>query len=377
MIAFYTWTDTQILNALNLKTGTFPQEEADLFVLELARVSQPLLEQVRRQGVFRRIVRIPEPTDGRTGFVHVLAKLFSGPQYHAAFRNSVDLVPGEQYRLLITGGFWSYTVFLYRMLAKANPQLEVAFLEEGIASYDGASILYWCDPKSKLRSALMHLMFYPGMVGAAKRATKTLYLYCPEACMNRGQLTVLPMGPYTPQTLAVLQALGAHTDLDAYRTRPVIFFLQPEPDDELRRTVTWLNAAVKQFGGENVMIKPHPDSIDRLAALPLDPAVRVDTTRVSFDNILPQVDWSGKLLITKGTSCVFYPRYILGQEPDVVFLFKLYPHTRLKGLIERLALQLRAQYRNPQRVTVAQSDAQVLQALQNWQQRAESWEESI
>lgn len=369
MIAFYAWTDTLLLNAVNLKTGEFAAEQADLFVLQLPRVSPQLLQYIRQQHIFRNVILIPEPTEGADGLLHKIMKIFSGRQYYRMFEQSLSQVAGQQYRLLVTGGFWSYSLFMYRALARYNPQLELAFLEEGIASYAGEDMLLWCDPLNKPRSLLLHLLFYPGMFEAARRAAKTLYLYCPEACLSSRLLVVRPIGIYTPQTTALLAALGQQTDMDSYRTRSVIFFLQPETDADMERTAGWIRMASEEIGGEQILIKPHPDSVDRLESLQLAPEILIDRSRVTFESVLAQVDWSDKLLITKGTSCVFYPRYLLGQQPDVVFLFRQYPFDRLKDLIERLSARMRTLYHCPERVTVAQDAAQVRQAMQNWRQR--------
>ena len=60
MIAFYTWTDTLLMNAMRVKESSFPDEEANLFVLMLDRVSGELLDAIEESGLFSRVIRLYE-----------------------------------------------------------------------------------------------------------------------------------------------------------------------------------------------------------------------------------------------------------------------------------------------------------------------------
>ena len=254
MIAFYVWTDTLLLNAVRVKESFFSAEDADLIVLKLDRVSEELLEEIRRLDVFARVVELENIVPDAPSALYKLTKLLRRRAGYRKLTDQLSSLSGTQYRLLLTGGFWSYFLFVYRYFTAWSPALDIAFLEEGAASYNGRESLLRCDPLGRTRSELYRCFYYSDIFPAACARAKTLYLFCPQAALNSEGLECVELPRSSPKAAALMEMLSSRNSLDEYRRREVIFFLQPEPDADIKTTLFCINAAVEEFGAENILV---------------------------------------------------------------------------------------------------------------------------
>lgn len=354
MIAFYTWTDTQLINAVRLRSSVYPEEEADLFVLNLPRINEKLVSTLSDMGIFRYIIRIDEPHDGLPEKLHKLVKPFRQKYYYQAFCSKIGQTKRERYETLFVGAFWSWSLFMYRYLAEVNPDIRICLMEEGIINYGGAETAYVCDSISSKRDWITRHTLYRKSWKKAVKAVDRLYLSEPKLCLSTDNLKVFEI----PDPQGVLDKISekmlSEGKKDLYTEKKVIFFLQPEGDMEFNRSLQILDALVQRFGRRNVLVRLHPDSDKDAVIRRLPDGTDIDEGQEPYEILLYAVDWNHKLLVGCTSSCLFLPSLILKQNPTVMFLYKLYGNPG-DGFVSRIIERFRSLQESPERILVPES----------------------
>lgn len=361
MIAFYCWTDTLLMNSLRVKTGTMAAEQADLIVLMLPRVSERLVDRLEQTGCFRRVFRVQPPEDRLFGRFYKLFKLFRYRYYKQAIRNQLSGL-SSRYDRLFSGGLWSYTIVLHDLMLENQPSLPIAFVEEGIANYGGMLSAMWCDPKGRKRDWLFRTLFYKNAYERAAQSADALYLLCLPACLEPGRLRLHKYPSSTAAFDALVKEFVQNEDALPYRSRQVVVFLQPEAEDDQRKTVQFIRALADAYGPDQMIVRPHPDDLHAMDRASLDPDIWIDRSRTPFEFTMTQVDWSDKVLVSRASSCMFYPLYAFQQQPQVYFMFNLYVSGD-EFLIQKLSKKLQCLYSDPSRVRFPNNLADFQQML--------------
>jgi len=133
MILFYAWTDTQIINAINVKLNVYPKRQADLLIFRLSRVSEDLLTVLKNRNIFENVYVLEIPKfyleRKRSGIKEKAQALFLGNSYRKYFKQQLKQLFGEQkYKCFLISAFWSETLLIVRYLKSNKP--EIIFYEE-------------------------------------------------------------------------------------------------------------------------------------------------------------------------------------------------------------------------------------------------------
>lgn len=325
-LAFYAWTDALILNAVKVKVTYFSDCQADLLILELPRISRDLVNHLEEAGIFQNVLWIKPPFDNVAPIRRKILKTFFVRQYRVCYFSQLQQA-SKSYGALFAGALWSETTMLFEYLRRYNPLLAIYIMEEGTANYRGIRAIARCDPLGARRDAIVRRTRYAGLYEQAAKAIAGMFLSCPEGCLEADGERIFPVSGYdSPVFCRLMAACTAGLALEEYRSRRVIFFLQPEYGPEWKCTLQILMAVIRSFGPENVVIRPHPDSGDRARRLKqeLPCGIYWEAAAFPFEYVLYTTRWQDRILISRGSSCLFYPRYILGQEPTVIFTNWLY-----------------------------------------------------
>lgn len=353
LLAFYVWTDSLILNAVKVKLSYFHDYQSDLFVLELPRISRELISQLKKQGIFQNILWIKPPFNDEPSIKRKILKTFLVRRYRMCYFAQLQQL-SKRYSLLFTGALWSETIMLFQYLRQYNPLLKIYIIEEGTANYFGIEAITKCDPLSAWRDKIIQNTRYIGTYRKAVEAIAGMFLACPEGCLNKNEGEIFQISGH--DSLEFRQLLSnciAGLSLMEYRSRRVIFFLQPECGSEWKNTLCLIQIAIQSVGPKNIIIRPHPDSGNIIWQLKriLPSEVYLETEQFPFEFVLYTVGWQNRILISRGSTCLFYPRYILGEEPTVVFTNRLYDRgKKSKDIFPLLIDQLTTIYKNPGRV---------------------------
>ncbi len=360
MICYYCWTDTLLVNALKLKTGPMKEEKGDLYVLTLPRLSLPLVESIKALKCFQNIYLIDPPKDLLPGPAGKGLKLLIYSYYYQALRRQLPS-PLPHYDRMISGGLWSYTIPLRDLLADESGKLPITLLDEGTAVYGGSLTAYWCDPKSRFRDRLFRRLFYRSSYDRATRSLEDVYLLRPDACLAPGNLKIKLLPFRTEAYEKLMDSVIREEDIAPYQDRKVSVYLQPESEADNRKTLAIIQALANRYGPEQLVVRPHPDSRTSWDSSSIDPAIIVDRKAVSFDCIFPQVDWSDKTMVSRASSCLFYPLFGLHQQPIIYFVYSMFSNGD-EFLIQMLSTRIRELYSDPDRVRIP-SDLESFKAM--------------
>lgn len=325
-LAFYVWTDSLILNAAKVKVTYFFDCQADLLILELPRISRDLVGHLKKQGIFQNVLWIKPPFNDVPPIRRKLSKVFLAHQYKIYYFAQLQQM-SKFYSALFAGALWSETIMLFQYLKQYNPLLAIYIIEEGTANYRGIRATARCDPLSAWRDKIVRKTRYAGIYEEAGKAIAGMFLSCPEGCINGDGERIFPVsGHESPEFCQLIANCTAELALAEYRSRKVIIFLQPEYGSDWKCTLQIIKAVISAVGPENIIIRPHPDSGDMIRQLKkgLPSEVYWEGIQFPFEYVLYTTQWQDQILISRGSSCLFYPRYVLGQEPTVIFTNRLY-----------------------------------------------------
>ncbi len=338
MLAFYGWTDHLLLNLLNTKLNVFPHEDADLFVLKLDRVSQKLLKEIEKTGAFRHIFFLYKPPfhkeKGPLSIGEKMTRLFSGERYYHSYQEQLRRQCGTaSYRMLLSGAFWSETLFLFRYFRHYNPKIKISMVEEGTTNYsapDGWQ--FHCLPTGRRMEKLMRLVYFLLTWSRARKSVEKIYLYPIEILMRQCDLSVpaeeIPeINGDNPICQRILQTVDVPPDLEPYRQHSVFFIggaLAPGYQDRFDETNHFLELMLNILGPADLAIKTHPSSGGELLAKGLEDRAFVDRSGGSINSILVNLELEKKLLITRNSSVPFSIKAQTGAEPYIIFIHRLY-----------------------------------------------------
>ncbi len=362
MIAFYAWTDTLLLNAYRIRTSDYAAEEADLIVLNLPRVSQRVISEIEKSGVFRKVIRIEDVHRGKRNVVQKALKMFSAKQYYQAISRQLTAIEGSSYDLLFTGGLWADSLFLYQFMSRRNPDVRIALMEEGIVNYGGMRTALWCDAINRKRDFLFRHFFFAGIYSKGCAALKKLYLTEPAACLESGKLELCRIRQDAQAYRTLIAKLGDEAHAAPYQQRRVVFFMQPESEDDGRTTTEIVCALSRRFSAEQVIVRAHPDTHSVRMLKETCPGVHVDLCDAPFEAIADQIDWSDKILVARASSCMFMPVFCYGQQPKLYFVYKLF-ESGDRSLIGPMVDKVRTLYADENRVCLPESIHELQQML--------------
>lgn len=223
-VIYYICTNSQLLHALSIAAGQH-EEQADLILLNIPRLSPELCAFAESSGFFHAVLRFtPDETPGKAKY----KKLTEGASYWKTVRQQLASLGGQAYQKLYIGGFWGYSLLIYRFFAGHSRDLSLTLIDDGMASYMGLETLTQCVMGPKWQSLVKRIMWYPGVYRRARAALKELWLVCPEACREQHEITLCRV-PRNRELSARTEGLYPDPEnLALYRNSRAILFLQPD-----------------------------------------------------------------------------------------------------------------------------------------------------
>lgn len=345
MLAFYGWTDTLLLNSLNTKISCFADEPADLFVLDLSRVSRELVCEIEKSGAFENVFWITRPAFhkdiGPLTFREKVIKLFSGERYYRCYKKQLsEYCCGKSYSALFTGAFWSETLFLFRFFRKSNPDIKVNIVEEGTTNYSSpAGWQFKCMPTSKLRERMMRCIYFPFTWRRARSRVAGIYLYSTEITRNDTDIKAVKL-PVIDKKNAIcysaLLSMAKDVDISEYERRSVYFISNPiinGYENSFDETYKVIDAILSIIPKGHLIIKAHPaqQALNEQFAKQYEPEVFVDRRGFAFEAAIADLDLSSKVIIARNSSVPLSIRTRLNKEPCAIYTYKLYDFCQRNG----------------------------------------------
>lgn len=191
---YYAFTNTQIINLVNLKTSCYSESVADLYVVDNGRISDILVESIRNDDIFRSVQLIKH-----TPFSSFSKKYVNLPKYlrHSvtslfnAFNylryNIVYSMNSKScfYQRILLSGFWLDGAYFVKLASRMNKSISVSLIEEGKANYT-LSLDNLCCMSTNVHpiSKLLWFIFTRGHMVEDfqyfEKSVESSYLYVPE-----------------------------------------------------------------------------------------------------------------------------------------------------------------------------------------------------
>lgn len=352
MIACFAWTNLQILNVTNTRVNIYGDKKADLYIRMGRHISRELIGAVRASGVYENVYTL-DPVElsfknMKYGWIPHLRVLFLKKAYINAYTALLDLTaPGRKYERVLMAWFFAENAFVINYFAQHTDHLAITLVDEGTGSY--------CYGKKEL--------FFPGFMASgrwqnklkrwltegvmAKRLSKnidTICLYRPDYCQPDIDYKKVTLPQIRKDTNPVIYKLlcASADSLDAtqfirYNKRRYIYFslFSQEGKSFDKVSVDILDSVLNSSFDKQVVAKIHTGNTAHAEnfAKSYEDRIYVDRNIYIFEALYAQLDNpSDKVLVSCASTATLNPKFMFGEEPYVIFTYRLYNTYRQVGI---------------------------------------------
>lgn len=331
MILFYAWTDTQIINVVNLKSNVFQKQDADLLVYRLERVSERLIDEIKKKNLFHQVYLLEVPKfcleRKRKGIREKIQALFLGAKYRQYFYESLQILLGSiNYSLFFAGAFWSETLLVFGYVKRNNPQIRIWFYDEGLAAYNGPkNWLFQAVPNRSLQAKIRTILYYGFSSVIYRKYVDGIYLYKPELS-NIDYM--IKRHIFAPEKVKLF--IPEHEEADKYWSQiyeecDVIYIVEApnlKSKYPLAYTYKVLEEIYEVMPEAEVVLKTHP--IMKSAGVEFDKKrfinLFIDNRNDSIESFLHRIDIDKKIVITENSTSALYLKWVYGKTPYIVLM---------------------------------------------------------
>ena len=118
-----------------------------------------------------------------------------------------------------------------------------------------------------------------------------------------------------------------------------------------------------------MILKKHPEhDVDRSDYLTLEseyPNLVIDEGNYLLEALYASLNLDGKVLITRDSSSVIYPKYMFGKEPIVIFTYRLYEEYYYQNadVLDGLSRNLLSIYKDKSKIFVPKTLGELIEIL--------------
>lgn len=350
MIACYAWTNLQILNVTNARVNIYGEQKADLYVRMGRHMSRELIGAVRASGIYENVY-VLDPIEIRYSKMKGLFRRFKILRLQKAYINAYNALldhtaPNRKYERVLMAWFYADNAYVINYFAQNTDHLAITLVDEGTGSYCyGKNQLYFPmfmagNWKNRLRKKITE--------GAlAKKLSKnidTICLYRPEFCQPDIDYTkkTLPQirqdsNPLIYRLLCASAAGLDSTQFIRYNKRRYIYFslFSAEGREFDLRSIDILESVLTSSFHKQVVAKIHTGNTAHAEnfAKSLEDTIYVDRNVYIFEALYAQLDNpSDKVLVSCASTATLNPKFMFGEEPYVIFTYRLYNNYRQNGV---------------------------------------------
>lgn len=351
MIACFAWTNSQIINITNAKINLYPNEKADIYIRMGTHMSKSLISAVKTSQVFEHVYYLdPINLDYKKlkcGFSKYLRLFFLRKGYEEAYNALLEHLCGERkYNRAMLAWFFTENVFLLNYWSKFTDQLAITFVDEGTGSYCYTKKEI-CFPMFMANSAKIKIKRYLAEGKLARRFAKnidTICLYRPEYCrpdidFEKKQLPII-----SKETNPIMYELlcNAVQSLDyihqiQYEKRDYYYFTTYSAEGKSfdLRSLEILDTIVRSTSEKKSIVKVHMGNTQHGTsfAQSYEEKLFVDRERYIYEGLYAQLgNPNKKVLISCASTATINPKFMFGDEPYVIFTYRLYDTYRQCGV---------------------------------------------
>lgn len=342
MLLFYAITNLHLLNIINVKLAYFQNEEADLYIADTNRISPSLISCVKKTNLFRTVELIPSIAQRKMQIldeiVPPLKLVFQVIDiimaYHTVAKKISPIVKNIQYSRIFINDFADFSgLMLNYITSHNNTNIRISIVEEGSGLlYKNRDKLYFLSLRSTLCFTLFRVLSH-NMLRKEAYLTRIddIYLYVPDLYLTNTQLLPKKIPTINAQNMIVnklLESEAQSIDIKEYVHRKYYYFASVEVVSNTYDLVNLqINALLAVIPKNQLLIKDHPRFTcsvkNQSAYAQYQPEVYVDERNYLLESLYSQLELEDKVFITHGSATVLHPKYMFGQEPYVIFTYKL------------------------------------------------------
>lgn len=386
MIACYAWSNLQILNVTNAVANIYSNEQADLFVRMGPHLSESLIAALENSGIYRHVhcidplkIDVSKERGGRIPRFRIFA-------LKRAYQNAYDALIGQLcgetvYGRVLVPWFFADSVFFLRYWAKNSPNLRISFVEEGTSSYyyTKGQMCFPMFNVGNLRAKVKRHILEGPLMRKFSKHVDSICMYKPEYCQEdidfKKEVLPLICQDTNPKMYRVLKAASAglsYRHFMRYEKKDVIYFSSynvNNPEFEQQCGQFLQTVVNKDFPG-NIICKVHTHASTHAEtfASELEDQIFVDREKYIFESLYMQLPrQSERTLISCVSTTAFTPKFMFGEEPTIIFTYRLYNDYRQHPVEsdDRLAEILRSSYTDKNKVLIPNSTHDLARMIRN------------
>lgn len=356
-IAFVCESPFQVMNSINL---TLRQPElrgahADIFIGDIFSTGKMIVDKLRKESIFETAAcyQYLKVKDGRDPWRKNSLTFTFFPRAYMR-RICPDKPAGKKYdRIFISALTPFATVLIWE-----NPQAEVCFFDDGLASYfgrsgDGCLSRVW-------------LLLRRRRGPASRYEPHALYVYNPAMCHSGYNTQVRQLVPIDPADTAffeLLKRVFSYQTEELYDTHRFVYLSQPSGKDP--DTAEQLN---RLFMDNDVVLRRHPRDPVFSYAEELTDKVESLWELVCMNQIT-----DSHVLISEHSTALVTPRLLLGREPYLIFFYPMFENNypeQTRQSLHRFTSSLEDAYTNKDKILYVSSLEELEQAIRSLQAAA-------
>lgn len=312
MIAFIAWTPLHVINILNTKLTYYADSEADLYIYDEFNGAHQVYQNILNEDIFRNIYLVDHKKIGNK-YISKLNVLFN-------VNRMIKLDKKINYDIIFTQGGNYFLKILYGQAKKNNPNVELKYIEDGLATYLNVTLLN----TSALRRKIMNLINPYSMFLAE---ISEYYLYEPKLT-NIDQSFPLKRLPVIKKEGILYEQLKRIFGLSFKEEKisnTLLFLDQPLERDDYQINEDNILNLVKEYSlDKNFLVKLHPrTSADRYG---LD--TEIFKTDLPLELCFLAYDLRNTVIVSCISTASFTPSMIFGLENEVILLSEMVRNDR-------------------------------------------------
>lgn len=380
MIVFYAHTGTLLLNMLNLKANQLQNIVADIYIFNSGRMPRNLITFTEQSHLFRKVIVVEPCWKYFSSKIRVLNKvnplvlslltvLCNNKYYSKIIKKHIT---NDKYISIITHGLWLESIYFVKYFYKLNKDITIQIMDEGSGT-NNVPLESLSNPKrDELFSTRFHKVMYDFLwfittghscnqdIANFRNQFTDYYLYTPKYSRLYQETSLIPhkLLPFDSNNklTPLLNKLLDGIDYEEYIHRKLWILsdydvLESHPSHVIFMKI--LETTLSSFSQNNVILKGHPNLLlNEEYYSSLWPELYMDNRKYQLEALYSQINLNDKILITRVSSAVFYPKYMFNAEPYVIFTYKLSPKDVDTEAMNRLVNSLKELYENPQKIYV-------------------------
>lgn len=335
-------TPYQIIGAISITLGN--NLDADLYVFGMFPNYEDVCENIRKQGVFQKVIAIDCSKIGGPSREKAFLQMVFSKKVVSAF-----LPYDAVYKTYYSSSRAHPKILLQNVLLQRNPTMKRVIYEDGMGTYSGNSHpLNATRMKSIAEKILGWKLDVPE--NTTMMANVPELVEVPEYLRGHA-VDKMPRLDFNETTGDLLNKIFAVDDSKKINSKVIIFdTLRPNPSYLNEEDFEVLDKCYRMIGdyfAENVIVKPHPRSRN---------VGSYDIGLYEFQEVPMEVLYAGMnnldelVLITYTSSAVFTPKIMFDKEPTVISLHRLLNNTKSSIIFEPIYIKFKSIYSKQDKV---------------------------